>query len=99
MFEVLRPVLTSLRLNILNNDFPGINVASVLRRSSAAADITRLGHIGHLTVMIANYHSMLCYQLCVNKASAVTIFDLLHEKRISKFQLYTYYDLVKRRFK
>ena len=33
------------------------------------------------------------------KVSAVLIFDLLHEKRISKFQLYTYYNLVKRRFK
>ena len=42
---------------------------------------------------------MFCYQLCVYKVSAVLIFDLLHEKRISKFQLYTYYDLVKRRFK
>ena len=31
-------------------------------------------------------------------ALPVLIFDLLHEKRISKFQLYTYYDLVKRRF-
>ena len=75
-----------------------INVASILRRSSAA-DITRLGQTGHLTMMITNYHSMLCYQLCVYKVSAVLIFDLLHEKRISKFQLYTYYGLVKRRFK
>ena len=49
--------------------------------------------------MITNYHSMLCYQLCVCKVSAVMIFDLLHKKRISKFQLYAYYDLVKRRFK
>ena len=65
-----------------------INVAPVLRRSSAAADITRLGQTGHLTVMITNYHSMLCYQLCVYKVSAVLIFDLLHEKRISKFQFY-----------
>ena len=31
-------------------------------------------------------------QLCVYKVSAVMIFYLLHEKRISKFQLYTYYD-------
>ena len=49
--------------------------------------------------MITNYHSMLCYQQSVYKGSAVLIFDLLHEKRISKFQLYTYYGLVKRRFK
>ena len=65
-----------------------INVAPVLRRSSTAADITRLGQTGHLTVMITNYHSMLCYQLCVYKVSAVLIFYLLHEKRISKFQFY-----------
>ena len=89
IFEVLRPVLTSLRLKIEHNDFRRINVASVLRRSSAAADIDRLVQTGHLTVMITNYHAMLCYQLCVYKVSAVLIFDLLHEKRISKFQLYT----------